>query len=539
MSESESSYRADGTLINAYNTLGGNSPIANIATGLGTSRDKSSYGTVADAPKLSERDRIALVRSSRIARRAVFTYPRSAASGWVNWTFGSSKVNPQSLHDYADNLLTGSLKAAFLEASIESRWHGNGYILLGIDDGQEWDQPINEQRIRSFRWAEPLCDFEVQPDTQRGYRKPEFYRITTWNRQLEMGTQQRTLPRVHRSRLLCFHGDSLTGSALQYTDGKHDSVLQTMFNAFSAAIQGIGASSAMLQDYSVFRYKLKGLAKMCERGDVDAIMTRFMAIQMGMSIAKGLAMDAETEDADFVSRSYGGVKDILEVLIEQMVAVSDMPRYKLLGTSAVNGLGQESSGQAQRYEWASLVQDWQQENWYEPLRWCMKLMLLAKDGITGGVLPEGWNLEFPTILQLTRKEELELRKLKAEENAININIGIYTPLEARSSGYGAAVWSPEIILDERITKMMEEEAMKTPEEKLQEQQEALAANVSSSNRLPADGTGDDDSLPDRRSDAIDTNNPLTDSQWEELAGVDDEAVDQVLEDLADSSSSST
>lgn len=528
MTEPAADYREDGALIEAYSSMG----IANQLTGLGTSRDKSAHGQVAPITILSEQDRISLVRGSRIARRAVFTYPRAAASGWVNWQFGSSKVNPQSLHDYADNLLTGSLKAAITEASIESRWHGNGYVLLGVDDGQNWDQPVNENRIRSFRWAEPLADFEVQPDTTRGHRKPEYYRVSTFNRQLPEGDRipVATWQRVHRSRLLCFAGDRLPASALQYTDGKHDSVLQAMYGAFSAATQGLQASSAMLQDYSVFRYKLKGLGKLIQSGDIKAIMTRFMAIQMGMSIAKGLAMDADTEDADFVNRSYGGVKDILEILIEQMVAASDLPRHKLLGNSAQNGLGQESSGQQQRYEWAQLVQDWQQDNWYEPLRWCMKLMLLAKDGITVGLLPEGWNLEFPSILQLTRKEELELRKLKAEENAVNITTGIYTPLEARQSGYGAAVWSHEITLDDRITKMMEEEAMKTPEEKMAEQRKMQALMGDDPEE---EEEGDRDGVEEEaREDAIDTENPLTDSQWEELAGVDGEDVDQVLGDVA-------
>jgi hypothetical protein len=85
------------------------------------------------------------------------------------------------------------------------------------------------------------------------------------------------------------------------------------------------ASSGMIQDYSVFTYKLKGLADLILKGQSDQIIRRFLAIQMGMSYNKGLAMDADTEEAGFVQRNYGGVGDIVDRLKALLTAESGMP----------------------------------------------------------------------------------------------------------------------------------------------------------------------------------------------------------------------
>ncbi len=460
----ETGYKLDGALTNTFQTM---ALLKNSNTGVGTSRDKSQSVDINTSPRILDLDdRIGLVRGSRIARRAVFTYPKEAASRWVEWTLGSSKrIRGNQIDDYCDRLLTGSLRSAFRDASIEARWHGDGYILLGIDDGKEWNEPVAEESIKSLRWVEPLLHSEVFND-RSSFRRPQFYEI---NRAAEPptakegeSTQVIGSTTVHRSRILHFTGDSLMGDALNRNGGRNDSVLQTMFSSFAAFFQGLMSSSAMLTDHSIFTYKLKGLAKLIENDEknnnsngMNALMARFLAMQMGMSVSKGLAMDAESEDASFIQRNYAGVQNILSSLEDQMIAASDLPRFKLVGSArSGNGIGNEGRGEQDRYEWASLLHSWQEENWRDPLQYCQRIILLAKDGPSGGRVPDGYGLSFPSTLQLTRKEEAELKELSSATRDRDIKNGTITNLEARNSAYGSQNWTPEITLDPEITEQM-------------------------------------------------------------------------------------
>ncbi len=510
------SIRADGTLIEAYAGL---SMFGNSATGLGTSRDKTEYYAVQQILQpLSSRELVALVRSSRLCRRAVFAYPDAAISkGWT-WKLGSSKrLKPNAIKEYERRI---DLRKSLHLASIEARWYGNGYVLLGIDDGLPWEEPVDESRIKSIVGTKVLFDHEVNPWTS-GEHEPEYYQITVSRAQAAQAGE--SMRKVHRSRIIHLGGDRLVGQALIDRNGKHDSVLQNMFRAFAAFDQAMMASSAMMQDYSVFLYKLRGLARLAEGGERDKLMNRFLAIQMGMSVVKGLACDADQEDASFISRNYGGVDAIVMRLQEVLVASSDLPRVQLFGSASQEGLGSQGRGQEERFEWARLVQDWQHSHWHEELLRVGRYMLLAKNSPTRGRGVEDLELEFPTILQLTQKEELELRKIKAEIDSLNINNGKYTKLEARLSEYGGSDWDYNVTLDPSVTSVMQEEQTVKLEEAVMPTEEKLAIQSST-----APSRNQPPNQQERKDD-------LSDSEFDEFAFVDESALTEVLEDIADAS----
>lgn len=445
---------ADGAMFNTF------SAIRNNSTGLGTSRDKSLDLEInANYYQLTLQDRLSLVRSSQIARKAVMLYPLDATRGWCTFNFADN--DNIDLGSYFNDLKRGSLRTAFKEASIEANWHGDGYILLGIDDGQELDQPVNENNIKSFDWVEVLFHDEVSPDYGVNYRKPEHYIITLFNQNNleQVDPKYKDIYRVHKSRILHFRGNNLF-SYERYTGGRSDSVLQTMLNSYMAYIQGLMSASSMLTDYSVFRYKLKGLASLIASGKEDLILERFLTIQMGMSVMKGLVMDADQEDGDFTNRSYSGIDKILEMLLEQLVASSNVPRFKLLGNNSKQGMGVEGRGEQERYEWSTLVENWQYDNWLEALRYVSKIALLSKSGPSKGIFPKSFEIVFNNILKLTPLEESELRLNLAKEDEINIAIGKYTPYEARLR-YAKPILDSEILLDSDISEIIKTKSIET------------------------------------------------------------------------------
>jgi phage-related protein (TIGR01555 family) len=432
----------DGALIDALQSIGG-SGVSNPVTGLGTSRDKTAAAIVPkQIRKLTDRERIALFRSSRIARRAVEAYPIAAGGvGW-EWTFGGSSTGASKLAakmgQYCDRL---KVKDAFVSASIEGRWHGDGFILIGAADGLDLDQPLG--KVRTIEWLEVLGEHEVQPGLGQHYKdNPEYYTLSGHSR---VGT-------VHESRILRFRGDRLLGLALQENAGKNDSVLQTMMNAFVQFTMGLGASTGMLADYSVFKYKLKGLSKLIMSGQTDELIKRFIAIQMGMSITQGLMMDAENEEAEFIQRNYSGVKDIVDLLTEQLVAASDMPRTKLLGAAARTGLGTANRGDGDREDWEIMRADWQENNWRDPLMKLGAIILSASDGPTKGARKD-FGVSFPSGLRPNPREQAQVRLVDMQRFKLAIEANVLTAEEVRQSLYGNAGYSSEITLQaEKISK---------------------------------------------------------------------------------------
>lgn len=505
--------RADGTLLEAYAGL---SAFGNNATGLGTARDKTQYYSVQNLLQpLSSRELVALVRASRMCRRAVFAYPDAGVSkGWT-WKLGSSKrLKPAAIKNYERRI---ELAKNLHLASIEARWYGNGYVLLGIDDGLPWEEPVDENRIRTIAGTKVLFDHEVNPWTSGEY-EPEYYQVTVSRAQAVQGESMR---KVHRSRIIHLGGDRLIGQALIDRNGKHDSVLQNLFRAFAAFDQAMMASSSMLQDYSVFVYKLRGLARLAEGGERDKLMNRFLAIQMGMSVVKGLAVDADQEDAAFISRNYGGVDQIIQRLQEVFVASSDLPRSQLFGSASQEGLGSQGRGFEERYEWARLVQDWQMSHWHEPLLTLGRYILLAQDSPTKGKGIEDLEVEFPSILQLTMVEELQARKTKAEIDSLNINTGIYTKLESRLSQFGGSSWDYNVTLDPSVTAAMQEEQTVKLEEAAMPTEEKLAMQAAA---MPPRNQP-----PNQQQRADD----LSDSEFDDIAIVDSSILFETLEDIAD------
>lgn len=442
-------------------------PFQNTQTGLGTSRDKSTYFEIKPPRLITQRERIWLFRSSKLIQRAVTAYPDAATSKWLKFEFGSSKrLKPDSIDQYLQNLSTGSLQSALTLAATEANLHGDAYILLGIDDGRNWHEPVDELNIKSFKWVEVLYPNEVQIKSGVGFRKPELYQLNL-SYPIEADTEIRYIT-VHKSRILHLYGVQLTGQSFIENGYKNDSIIQAALNEFSRMQQGLGASSAMLADYSLFKYKLHGLRKigqktnLGDRGtlDIEMLMQRFIAMQMGMSVTNGLAVDAETEDAEFINRSFQGVDSILNILIDAFVSATDLPRSKLLGTSSRVGLGTEGRGEQERYEWASLVEDWQNARLRDHIRYCLRLALLSKDSPSKGRLPDTYGLRFNSVLQLTQKETAEIRKIESETDNLDITNGIITPLEARMSRHGG---NSAITLDPNTTAQMSE--LKEPVEK--------------------------------------------------------------------------
>lgn len=463
------------------------STIANKSTGLGTSRDKTRAGVeIKYNAHLEQNDLINIYRSAGIARRLVNIYPDECIFDWLELSQvaepGTPDIDTISIERYFKNLKMGigklSLKTAFREASINARLHGDGYILIGIADGRELDEPVDLNNIQSIEWLRVVSTYYCYPDylygeetrdereqiRQRGLerseeqrytkssaygyydQRPDFYRVTI----------DGTFARWHHSRILRFKGNELIDiSSLQQTAGCNDSVIQTFFSAWLNWQQGLDSGAAMLSDYSQAVYKMKGLSQLLladqQTGSTfnqDLIMNRLLMADMGRSVMKATIVDSEEEDFEYANRNYSGADQIMSNHEQALLAAIDMPGYKLFNqtNSVGNALSTpQTAGLAQRYDWTAHKNFWMSKHWVENYE---KIVYYAQFIKELGINRE-FNCDISPNAQvtLTPMEQLQVQDLASDRDTKNIDQGVYTQLTAQQA-YLKPKWSPKIEIAE-------------------------------------------------------------------------------------------
>jgi len=142
---------------------------------------------------------------------------------------------------------------------------------------------------------------------------------------------------------------------------------------------------------------------------------------------------------------------VMDRMLGLVAAVSKIPVSVLAESMAPKGLGTNDD----------------KSNWYDTLEAereiikpkierVIRLVMRSKEGPTGGQIPKGWKLVFPSLWQLTPAEESERRNKQADTDTKYINAGVLTPEEVSTSRFRAEGWNAETQIDLGVRKQMQE-----------------------------------------------------------------------------------
>lgn len=476
-------YRADGGLLNAFGAL-----IGNRSTGLGQfGRDKYLDNHVSVyVPTLDRSELNSLYRQNKICQKVVDLLPTAATSkNWIEIVLGRGRKNvPPKLLKMAESL---GFRDYVREAAICGRLDGDGFIILGIDDGQSPDMPVNEARIRQISWIQSVDRYCLTPLPNSGLPgNPDYYQLSLPRNQMK--EEGMTYGRIHRSRILRFPGKRLYGRLIEENSHFNDSSLLAFYASFTRYLVALEYSVRMVQDYDTFVYKLKGLAQLVLMGKEEDILKRFRAILLSKSALGGIAMDGEGEDAAYVSRNFSGLDALIDRLKDDTAAAADMPPTKLWGSSQKTALSNSAEGD--KYEWSDCVSDYQSETLDEPVTEFFRLLMLAQNSPTGGRVPDDWAVKYRSVLRLNLKEQVELRAKQTKEVDLpSIAAGTLSQEEVRQGAWGGSEYSIERTL-------LSAELPVTPREK---QQQAKQSQPTEPNpQQKQDALRNDDSTPAKR-----------------------------------------
>ena len=406
-------------------------PLMNIFSTMGTKSNNDSW-------LLSQREIEDFYRNHKYIQKIVDILPEDALAQLPRWNISEGDSNAL-LSAYLDIEAIGqpleelTISEAIATAAIYGRLYGDGFLFIGLNDGKDNSEPVDLTAIKSIDWVATKHRYQVGLDYTR-----DSYHVYIDPSQQSLGNLV-----FHKSRVIRIPGIKLHGQMIYDNGGYNDSVIQSVYREYLAYKKAVISSSEMISSHSVFKYGLKNLKSLVLSGKESALKQRFSSLIEGLSTVGGLLFDKDTEDAEFITRSYGGVDRILKQLQDWFVGAADMPRGKIFGTAASNSLSDASEGE--RWAWNEYVARYQQARIY-PAHHKLALYILASQGISD----ISYNHSYPAHYQMSEKQIAEIKKLNADTDKIYFDMGLDSEIIIHDR-FGGAEYGSNIVLPKNWT----------------------------------------------------------------------------------------
>jgi hypothetical protein len=231
---------------------------SNVTTGVGGPKDKSSGFTftsqyVGDAWFLLED----LYEQDHIAGRIVDALPDAVfAEGF------SFECSDQSAkEDILDAIESLEVEDKIDQAMRWERLHGGAAIFLGVNDGQRFDKPLDENNVKELLYLHVFDQWEMTPHAyytnpmDRKFGKPSHYRVHPSDVTVHPAVMGVV---VHESRFIKFPGQLTTKRKFVENLYWGQSVLVRSYTAIKQYGGAMASVLALMSDASQGVYKIKG-----------------------------------------------------------------------------------------------------------------------------------------------------------------------------------------------------------------------------------------------------------------------------------------
>ena len=298
-----------------------------------------------------------------------------------------------------------------------SRLFGGAAILMGIDDGGDWDEPVNMAAVSSINSLTAFERPEITPDYNSVFTRnidiqtiqkigtPEYYMITPM-----YGGEQ---IRVHESRLLLFRNGEIPRTSSMSTDYMFFGVPE--YNRIKRELRDTvtshGNGYRLLERCIQAVYKMKNLSSlMATPSGEDNVIKRMQLIDMARSLLNTMVIDSDGEDYLFQTFQLSGVKDIVDESCNMLSAVTNIPQTILFGRSPA---GMNSTGESDLSNYYDYVGQIQELNVADNLHYLVDLLLRAEYN-SGRIqtIPAYEPVPVP-LWNMSEKEKAELEQAKA------------------------------------------------------------------------------------------------------------------------------
>lgn len=326
------------------------------------------------------------------------------------------------------------------QADKWARLYGGGAVILGINDGQEFDQPLDFKRIKSLDWLMVVTRHELtrgqlerDPKAWWGYAKPASYTLQQEGmeglrspdgatNQIQSGTV------IHASRMIRFYGYDIPPEMLGEYDYWGGSVLQRAMPKIINLTMSERAIGNIVQTFTQQIFKKKNLGGIARSKNGKKEMTELFSIMALAQSMLGMMIVDEGEEFIKSSTSVSGLPDLYDRLAQAFAGTIKAPITKVFGQSPGGLSTDDASG---RKNWNANVA-MHQHKYYVPGLYLICQILAAS-------MPEINESECEIVItpnpldEPTEQERAETFKALSEAHVTLIDRGVQRAEELRQS----------------------------------------------------------------------------------------------------------
>lgn len=344
-----------------------------------------------------------------------------------------------------------------LSALKWARLYGGAGIVMGLDDSQMADMPVNPHILRDVRWLNVLNRHELIPDAldtdplSATFGQPKHFILAP-----DIGGMKARTAKVHRSRVLVISGVPLPASIANKYEQNSSSVWgASILQRCYGPIRNLGSSydniATIIQEYNLSVFQIDNLAEMLSSEDGEKqVLARLELMNRAKSTVNALVL-MNGEHFEWKNVNLSGLADQLHNFMLHVSAVSNIPVTRLMGQSPS---GLNATGESDTRNWYDYIASQQEALLREPLEQLVRYVFRSRLGPTGGVEPDDWAIEFPPLRELTEMEEATIRQMQSQADGTYLTNNVVTPEEVAQSRFGKGKWSGETHLNTELRELM-------------------------------------------------------------------------------------
>lgn len=340
-----------------------------------------------------------------------------------------------------------------------ARAYGGGALILFVDDGKHYSEPINWKAVKSISKIVVRHRFQIEPDpnaTESGYTATDMDDITHYRlvgadrnlaRILEAKKEKDFSYKIHRDRVIRIDGERLSDDwMLASNRGWGLSVFDSVWDYYKGYKNGLNGCKELILTHSTLQQSIDGLRKMMQgspdRG-AEAIKQAARMVRLLYDIY-GMILTDTKEPISWNARPVSGMDALVNVLRDSFIGASGMPHTVLFGESP-GGLGRD--GKETQINWSNAVREYQEERLEPALERLDELIFAAKDGPTKGKELEDYSRNYPSVLKQSADDLRAARQSDLQSLSTGIQNQFLLADEARSVLRNPEFWE-ELSLDD-------------------------------------------------------------------------------------------
>jgi phage-related protein (TIGR01555 family) len=353
--------------------------LSNLATGLGTSKDKASHNAWQHSG--ANYDHVALsvrYREDWLSQKVCQIVPQDMTREW-------RKLASQSAID-ADKEF--EIDRLFREAYKWARLYGTSFIVIDLDDGRSTDKPVNWKNLktgclRSLHVVDrtrivTLGEIDQKPMSVT-FGMPDHYQFVN------------TTAPIHKDRLIRFEGTELPIYERQRNLWYSDSTLIPLMKQIDNFHTTSFAAAQMVQEANTDVIKVEGLANILQSDAGTTAMINRFADWKSIKSVFGVSILDSNEEFDQKKIQLSGVKDLIWEYLKMVSASVSIPATRFLSASPD---GMNATGESDLVNYIETLQGLHKDIFVPRLK-VVDRILSAHFGIPEEEFEYEWNCIFP------------------------------------------------------------------------------------------------------------------------------------------------